>query len=201
MRKIIMLLVAFSLIGSVVFGQTTEEYKEHSGYVDFGSFDQFQDAVRNIEVSIKGPLLKFVSKATAQEDPELSDLLDKLLLIQVNVFSVEDDQIGDVDSIIQNVSKTLASKQWERMVRVQDEGQRVEVFMQFGAGDVLNGLAVMALGDDQDTEIEEQQAVFVNIVGTFDPAQLGKLSAKFNIPKLEELEFGNTEKEHKVEHE
>jgi hypothetical protein len=192
MKKTMIFLVAFSLIGSVVFAQTPETYKEHPGYVDFGSFEKFQNAAKTVEISIKGPLLKFVSKATAGEDPELSELIDKLLLIQVNVFSIEENQLEDVNAIIQNASKTLTAKQWERMVRVQDEGEHVEVYTQFGDTGALTGLVVMALG-------ENQEAVFVNIVGTLDPEQLGKLSAKFNIPKLEDLNFGEPEKEHEEE--
>jgi hypothetical protein len=187
MKKTMILLVAFSLIGSVVFAQTTEAYKEHPGYVDFGSFEKFQNAAKTVDISIKGPLLNFVSKITAGEDPELSQLLQNLLLIQVNVFSVKEQQIGDVNAIIQNASKTLTSRRWERMVRVQDQGEHVEVYTQFGDTGALTGLVVMALG-------KNQEAVFVNIVGTLDPEQLGKLSAKFNIPKLDELDFGNKEK-------
>jgi hypothetical protein len=195
MKKMMLLFVAFSLLGSIVFAQMPETYKEYPGYVDFGSFEQFQNAATIVEVSIKGPLLKFVSKATAHEDPELSDLIDKLLLIRVNVFSIEDNQLDTVNSIIQNVSKTLSSAQWERMVRVQQEGEHVEVYMQFGEADSLTGLAVMAVGDDKDREGEDLQAVFVNIVGTINPEQLGKLSTKFNIPELDRLEFGNTEED------
>jgi hypothetical protein len=73
------------------------------------------------------------------------------------------------------------------MVRVQDQGEHVEVYTQFGDTGALTGLVVMALG-------KNQEAVFVNIVGTLDPEQLGKLSAKFNIPKLDEIDFGNKEK-------
>lgn len=194
MKKMMIFLLTFSLIGSVAFAQTPEAYKEHPGYVDFGSFEKFQNAAKTVEISIKGPLLKFVSKAIAREDSELSQLLNDLLLIQVNVFSVEDQQIGDVKTIIQNASKTLASKQWERMVRVQDQGEHAEVYMQFEDTGALKGLAVMALG-------ENQEAVFVNIVGTLDPEQLGKLSSKFNIPKLDEIDFGEQKKEKETEEE
>ena len=194
MKKTMILLAVFSLIGSVVFAQTTEMYKEHPGYVDFGSFEKFQNAAKTVDISIKGPLLKFVYKATAQEDPELAELINKLLLIQVNVFSVEEQQIGDVNAIIQNASKTLASERWERMVRVQDQGEHVEVYTQFGDTGALTGLVVMALG-------KNQEAVFVNIVGTLDPEQLGKLSSKFNIPKLDEIDFGGQKKEKEPEKE
>lgn len=202
MKKIMLVFVAVSLLGSLAFAQTPEEaYKQHPGYVDFGSFEQFQNAAKTVEVSIKGPLLKFVSKATAHENPELSDLLSKLLLIRVNVFSLEDNQFDTVNGIIQKTSDALASQQWERMVRVQQDGEHVEVYMQFGEADSLTGLAVMAIGDDEDTPGDNPQAVFVNIVGTINPEQLGKLSAKFNIPQLNELDFGETEVEPETEDE
>jgi hypothetical protein len=195
MKKMMLLFVAFSLIGSAVFAQTAEPYKDHPGYVDFGSFEQFQDAARTVEVSIKGPLLQFVSKVAAHEDPELSELLSKLLLIQVNVFSIEDNQFEDVNTIIQNTSQSLATKQWERMVRVQQNGEHVEVYMQFADTGALTGLVVMAIGDNEDTTANDPQAVFVNIVGTLDPEKLGKLSARFNIPELDKLELGDIEEE------
>jgi hypothetical protein len=171
------------LLGSVAFAQEApEEYKLHPGYVDFGSFENFENSPKTVEISIKGPLLKFVSKAVAHEDPDFSKLLEGLLLIQVNVFGVGEQQVNDVTSIIQNTSKSLTTKQWERMVRAQDEEQYVEVYTQFGDTGSLTGLVVMALG-------ENNEAVFVNIVGTLDPEQLGKLSAKFNIPTLDELDL------------
>lgn len=201
MKQLLLTLITITLCASVVSAQSNESYKEHPGYIDFGSFEQFQNAERMVDVSIKGPLLKFVAKATAGEDPELSKLLDELVLIQVNVFSIEDDQLDDVDSIIQSASKSLAGKQWQRMVRVHEYGQHVEVYLQFGDADVLTGLAVMALGDDEKTEEEEQQAVFVNIVGKIDPEQLAKLSSKFNIPRLDELSFGEHHEEDKEDKE
>ncbi len=189
MKPLLMCVLSLSLLGSVTLAQEpVEAYKAHPGYVDFGSFEKFQNSPKTVEVSIKGPLLKFVSKAVAMDDPEFSKLLDGLLLIQVNVFGVNDEQALDVAGIIKSTSETLATKQWERMVRVQDENQHVEVYTQFGENGSFTGLTVMALD-------EEDNAVFVNIVGTLDPEQLGKLSAKFNIPKLDELDF-NGQSEH-----
>jgi hypothetical protein len=195
MKKIALMIGSLCLLATIAFAQQPEAYKQHPGYVDFGSFEKFQNAARVVDVSIKGPILKFVSKAAMKNDPELSKLLDNLLLIQVNVFSVQDNEQADVNAIIDNVSNTLAAKQWEQMVRVQENGEHVEVYIQFGEGDALTGLAVMALSEDKEADKpplpgQSKQAVFVNIVGTIDPEQLGKLSAKFNIPKIDAINFG-----------
>jgi hypothetical protein len=187
MKRFIMCMLTVSLLGLTVLAQEPPKaYETHPGYVDFGSFERFQSSPKTVEVSIKGPLLKFVSKATAQEDPEFSQLLDGLLLIQVNVFEVVEQQVTDVTDIIQNTSNALAGKHWERMARVQDGEQHIEVYTQFGETGFMTGLVVMALG-------ENNEAVFVNIVGTLDPEQLGKLSSKFNIPKISELDLSGNE--------
>lgn len=183
MKPLLVSVLAFVLLSSMTLAQeSVEVYKSHPGYVDFGSFEKFQNSPKTVEIAVKGPILKFVSKAVAQEDPDFSKLLDGLLLIQVNVFGVADSQTADVTDIISSTAAALAGKQWERMVRVQDEQQHVEVYTQFAETGALTGLTVMALD-------EERNAVFVNIVGTLDPEQLGKLSAKFNIPELDNLDL------------
>jgi hypothetical protein len=64
----------------------------------------------------------------------------------------------------------------------------VEVFTQFSKnGESLSGLVVMAVE-------ENDEAVFVNIVGEIDPEQLGKLSNKFHIPKLDSIEIEHKKK-------
>ena len=68
------------------------------------------------------------------------------------------------------------------MVRTKNPGEYVEVYTQFGPNETLTGLVVMSVQ-------ENKEAVFVNIVGEIDPAKLGKLSDKFNIPKLKSLEI------------
>ena len=186
MRKLVLFISLAVFIGCFslfVLAQESEDYKKHAGYVDYGDLSSFKDAEKTVEIFIKGPLLKFVSKATVNEDPELSDLLDNLLLIKVDVFSVERKQSKKVQSVINKISKKLASKKWERMVRVKDRKEQVEVFTLFDNKYILSGLVVMAIDNHDD------EAVFINIVGKIDPEKLGKLSSKFNIPKLDSIEI------------
>jgi len=181
MKRVIFLLIASALIWySLPYSsaQENEDTEEYPGYVDFENIDIFKDIEKKVEVSIKGPLLRFVSKASAQEDPELSRLLDNLKLIKVDVFPMDKTTTSEVESIINRISKELESKNWERMVRVKDKEDHVEIYNQF-IGDQLSGLVVMAVSDDE--------AVFVNIIGNIDPAQLGKLGDKFGIPQLGDI--------------
>ena len=183
MKKLIFLFIASAFIWYSVpctLAQENKDVKEAPGYIDFENLDLFKGIEKKVEVSIKGPLLKFVSKASATEDPELSKLLENLKLIKVDVFPIDKTITSEVESIINRVSKELESKNWERMVRVKDKEDRVEIYNQF-IGEQLSGLVVMAVSDNE--------AVFVNIIGNIDPEQLGKLGDKFGIPKLDEIKY------------
>lgn len=182
MKKTIFIVMLSLLFIPTLYAQETDDYKNHPGYIDFGSFDKFQGAEETVEVFIKGPLLKFVTKAAENEDPELASLLNNLKLIKVNVFSMDKFDINEARSIMKSVSGKIDRNKWELMVRTKEQGEYVEVYTQFGPKDTLTGLVVMAVQ-------EKGEAVFVNIVGEIDPAKLGKLSKKFNIPKLNSLEL------------
>jgi hypothetical protein len=181
MKKAILIIILSLLFIPTLKAQESDDYKNQPGYIDFGSFEKFQGAEETVEVFIKGPLLKFVSKASEYDDPELASLLNNLKLIKVNVFSMNNFDINEARNIMKSVSEKIDRNKWELMVRTKEAGEYVEVYTQFGPKDTLTGLVVMAVQ-------EKQEAVFVNIVGEIDPAKLGKLSEKFNIPKLKSLE-------------
>jgi len=181
MKKATLIAVLFILLTPILHAQEVDKYKNHPGYVDFGSFDKFQDAEKTVEVFIKGPLLKFVARAAAG-DPDMSSLLGNLILIKVNVFSINSSNSKEAHDIVKTISKKINLDRWELMVRAKEKDEHVEVYTQFGNGDNLTGLVVMVVEDNK-------EAVFVNIVGDIDPSKLGKLSKKFNIPKLDSLKI------------
>lgn len=181
MKKIIIVIAAVLILFTPpLYAQQDNDYINHPGYIDFGSFDKFQGAEETVEVFIKGPLLKFVAKASETEDPDLASLLNNLKLVKVNVFSMDKFSIEEARNIMKSVSKKIDRNKWELMVRTKEPGEYVEIYTQFGPNESMTGLVVMAVDEDDG-------AVFVNIVGDIDPAKLGKLSDKFNIPKLESL--------------
>ena len=182
MKKSILIIILLIVFTPSLYAQETDDYQNHPGYVDFGSFEKFQGAEETVEVFIKGPLLKFVAKAAEYEDPELASLLKNLKLVKVNVFSIDKVGMDEARNIMKSVSKKIDRNKWELMVRTKQPNEYVEIYTQFGPNDSLTGLVVMAVQ-------ENDEAVFVNIVGDIDPAKLGKLSDKFNIPKLNSLKI------------
>lgn len=186
MKKILIYNIIFVLLICISlpnFARADDSYKKHPGYVEFGNLEGFMDAEETVEVFIRGPLLKFVSKATQGEDPELSRLLSDLVVIKVNVFSTDDKEKGQVLELIANIAKDLKKKNWETMVKVKEKGERVEIFTLFDNNDEMQGLTIMVMEDGVD-----QETVFINIAGKIDPEQLGKLGDKFDIPELDDVD-------------
>jgi len=181
MKKLIFLLIISILFGyftTYSLAQNNENFEAAPGYIDFDNLSFFKGKEKKVEVSIKSPLLKFVSTAASKENPELSELLQNLQLIKVNVFEIDATEFDEVKSIIQSTSKELESKNWENIVRVKEKEEQVEIFTNF-SDDQLSGFVIMV--------VNNKEAVFVNIIGNIDPEQLGKLGGKFDIPKLSDI--------------
>ena len=173
------LVFIFVLILSFV-ASAQDDYSKYPGYVDLSDIEAFKDSETTVEVFITKPLLSLVAAATSSsEDPSFSNLLKGLALIRVETFGVEDKDTEKVKKIIQKVSKKLTKEKWSRIVRVKEKKELVEIYIKPDGAKVA-GLLVMSLEPDN-------EAVFVNIVGTIDMEQLGKLSRKFDIPQLDSL--------------
>ena len=67
-------------------------------------------------------------------------------------------------------------------VRVREEDEDVHIYMLPGKGDNIDGLVVMVVTDDD-------EAVFINVVGTIDPVQIGRIGHSFRIDALEDIDW------------
>ena len=70
------------------------------------------------------------------------------------------------------VKSLLSSKQWEPIVQVNDDGEQAQIFLKVSE-DRMEGLTVMAVNDEE--------AVFINIIGQLDPEQLGSVMDSFDV--------------------
>lgn len=182
MKKILIFTASFLILGTSLFAQQDEDYKKHPGYVDFGEIEGLTDVEKTVEVLLKGPILRFVANAAQNADPSLARLIRTVKLIKVDALSIGKEDLDQMKNIMRKVSKRLDPNKWERMVRVKEEDEFVEIFLQFGEEDELRGLVIMAVGEDD-------EAVFINIAGNIDPSQLGRLADKFNVPEVGSLDI------------
>jgi hypothetical protein len=87
------------------------------------------------------------------------------------VFETDGMVDGAVD-LVKNVSSKLTGLGWESVVTVNSADEQVRIFMMMNNNQV-EGITVMAL--------EETEAVFVNIIGSISPEELGKVMENFDI--------------------
>lgn len=139
------------------------------GYVDFGELMSVYGEPK-VMINLGGSILKFVG-GMSKDDPETAALLDKLKGVRINVYAVD----GNPDAALQKVSQVkglLQSGSWEPIVQVNEDGEQAQIFIKF-SGDVMEGLTVMA--------VDAEEAVFINIIGQMDPAQLSQMMDNFDV--------------------
>ena len=173
------------VIGFAAVAMAADDYKRHPGYVDFEKMGIFGGTEATIEVILKGSILNLVREATREEDPDLSDMIDNIKFIHVQVFPVDELDLTALENKIERAAKKLEKDGWEVVVRVRDKKEDEQVYLYIlptKSDQIISGLVVMVISQDE-------EAVFINVVGDLDPAQIGKLGDTFNIDHLEGLDF------------
>jgi len=155
-----------------------EDLSKHPGFVDFGFSGLFADEDLSVHVSIKDPLLRLVSEATRDSDPDLSDMVASIKSIEVHVYDVAADRRDLVLRRIGAKADQLQAGGWDPLITVRERDSRSYVFLK-RQNNVPVGLAAISVHDDE--------AVFVNIVGPIDPELIGRLATKFKIEALKDV--------------
>ena len=144
--------------------------KAFPGYVDFGELNSIFGEP-TVQISIGASLLGLVGTLSAEEDPEAAELFRKLNGVRVNVFETESMAEGAVD-LVKNISGSLSQKGWEPVVTVNSAEEQVRVFMKLN-GETVDGITVMA--------VEDNEAVFVNVIGDINPAELDRVMKNLDV--------------------
>ena len=144
--------------------------KDLPGYVDFGELSSIFGEP-TVQISIGESLLNMVGALSAEEDPEAAELFRKLNGVRVNVFETETMAEGAVD-LVKDISAKLNDQGWESVVTVNSADEQVRIFMKISE-DRVDGITVMA--------VEETEAVFVNVIGDINPAELERVMDNFDV--------------------
>jgi hypothetical protein len=195
MKKInflIFLVLAFSLPMTSLIADEDQEIKQHPGYVNLDDIQIPGDAEETVEVYVKGPVLRLIARATEDDDPDMAVILSKLLMVRVNTFSIDRDIADDLKSKINKIENRLKDQKWEKVVRVKDRDELVNIFIKLDNQGRIVGLVIMAIEDDD-------EAVFVNIVGETDWRSIRKIGRKFDIDELKNLDEDESPRERRKE--
>lgn len=139
------------------------------GYVDFGELADAYGEPR-VMINISGFLLQFMA-AASKNDPEQAALLRNLEGIRVNVYPT-DGVLAPAQEQIATVKSALQKKGWQPVVQVRESDEEVQIFMKGDAAG-MQGLTVMT--------VDEEEAVFINILGAIDPAKLTMVMDRLNV--------------------
>lgn len=177
------LVVLLVVIGaSALSAAPGDEFKKLPGYVDFEAMGVLKDVETSVEVFLKGPLLKLCREAVRNDEPELAEMLDGVQYVRVQVFPLDRRSSEEVSRKTGEIAKNLEKKGWEVAVRVRERDENVFVYILPGKDDKIEGLVVMAVEDGE-------EAAFINIVGTIDPEQLGRVGRNLDIDDLDDIRW------------
>ena len=178
MKTLTKLFALILLCTAVTVMAQKNDYSKYPGYVDMGSFTEFESGETFTEVIIEEHLLRMVAKMSKHEDEELASLIGGLKLIKVHTFEITPNNKSEAERRVSNIEKKLKSEEWDTIVRSKGKGERANVYIKTDKESKIVGLVVAAFEDDD-------EATFVNIVGDIDLEAIGKLSNKFDIPHLD----------------
>jgi len=147
-----------------------ELLKDLPGYVDFGQLNEIFGEP-SVEIAVGQSLLGMVSAFSASDDPETAALFKRLKGVRVNVFKTNGLATGALDHV-KSVSSRLGKLGWEPVVKVNSDDEQVRIFMKINGG-AVEGITVMA--------VEEDEAVFINVIGSLNPAELAKVMNNFDV--------------------
>jgi hypothetical protein len=145
-------------------------------------FDQLEIFSRNdltTEINLDGAILKLVSSASDDDDPEFSRLVSGLEAIRVQVAPLTAGNPEKVRAKLDQAVHWLESKGWTAVVRTKEKGEETYIYTKQVKG-VMVGLTVLSF------ELGKEASV-VNIVGRLDPAQLGRIGRGFHVHQLDKI--------------
>lgn len=179
------------LVGMTVGVRAETDYASLPGYVDLQDLGLSEEAVSSADVFLKKPLLKLVGvaiKASTDKDEEreLADILSRLSLVQVRVFEDNEDGVLQIAKAMPSLHGRFEKQGWELIGRVRDRDEHVHVFYKI-KDEKIEGLVITVVEDDE-------EAALVNIVGQFNPEDLGKLGRKIDLGLRKDFDWSKMEK-------
>jgi hypothetical protein len=147
-----------------------DELKDLPGYVNFGDLSATYGEPK-MTINLGGTMLNFVGMMSSSESPETSELISKLKGIRVQIYSM-DENADAAKSQFSQVKGDLKTSGWEPIVQINEDNEQVLVYMKNVKGN-MEGMTVMV--------VDDEEAVFVNIIGQLNPAELGKVMESFDV--------------------
>lgn len=183
MRRSSLLWIAVLLAGAALSAPLRaaqpDQVKQLPGYVELDDLGLYDGQLASLEISIHEPLIGLVASAVSESESELAELLRGLESIRLRSFPIEEGDGERVRKRTAELGRRLEASGWESIVVVRGEEEDVQILLRTAEGRIA-GMMLFAVE-------AEASVTLVNIVGSFDPEELGRLGRSFDLQPLEAL--------------
>jgi hypothetical protein len=150
------------------------------GYFSFDDIPGI-DAEPSVEIDLNPAMMGFFGEAARGAAGDASSALEGITNVRVRVYEGIGDDAQALAKFADNAAQTLERQGWQAVVRIREDGENVRIYMKPAAAGSVNagtieGLTVM-ITDSGDGD----EAVFINVAGKIEPAQLGRLASQIGM--------------------
>lgn len=170
MKNFILTILVLISTTSMVMAQ---DVSQERGFVSFDNLEA-EYGEPKVMVDLNQAMLGFVSKLNVA-DQETSELISKLKAVRVKIYNIESNEKPALE-LMSKVTNDIKKKSWMPIVTINEEHEKVRVFTKL-TNEIMDGLVVMVINDNE----TKKEAVFINIIGEIDPAQINKVTKSLNI--------------------
>jgi hypothetical protein len=147
------------------------------GYFPFDDIPGI-DSEPTVQIDLDPEMMNLFGAATKGAQGAVS-ALEGITNVRVRVYEDIGDGQADLLKFVDDTSRILDRDGWRSVVRVNEDGERVRIFMKLAAGGAnvgsIEGLTLMVVDTGSD------EAVFINVAGTIQPEQLGRIAAEIGM--------------------
>ena len=151
------------------------------GYFSFEDIPGLEDSEPTVAIDLDPEMMNFFGAATKGTGQGVASALEGITNVRVRVYEGIADRVQtDLLKFVDDTSRTLERDGWRSVVRVNEDGERVRIFMKLAEGGSnagsIEGLTVMVIDTGSGDE-----AVFINLAGLIRPEQLGRVAAEMGM--------------------
>jgi hypothetical protein len=154
------------------------------GYFSFEDIPGI-DSEPTVAIDLDPEMMNFFGAATRGSQPGVVSALAGITNVRVRVYEGigEGGSQAELVKFVDDTSRTLERDGWRSVIRVNEGGERVRIFMKVATGGAnaggIEGLTLMVVDTGGGDE-----AVFINVAGDIQPEQLGRIAAQVGMDGL-----------------
>ncbi|MCE2433889.1 MAG: DUF4252 domain-containing protein, partial [Candidatus Latescibacteria bacterium] len=172
-RMILYAIVICFFISEIANAQ--QDISSHLGYVEVEALDVFEAKDVNVDVSVGQLMIKEVAERVSKKNKKVGEALSDLELVRVHVLSVD-----EIAMRMDKIARYLDAMGWEIIVQSRKKRERVSVYLQKEADDII-GLFAM---------VHDRKAgtlTLINVVGVVQVDKMGTVGRELEVEAFDRV--------------